>query len=937
MTTLSFRSFSSGEISPSLYARADLVKYATGLRTCKNNIVLRYGGTSNRPGTVFVGEVSDSSKDTRLIPFVFNSAQTYVLELGEEYLRVVKTGVHLTEGADTITGITKADPAVVTSASHGYSNGDEVYINDVLGMTEINNRNFKVANVAANTYELVLMDGSTNLDSSGYTAYTSGGTSEKLYEIETPYAATEVGSLNYVQSADVVTKVHPNHPPAELARTGDTSWTLENIAFQPGTDKPTGVAVAKGGGGSNTYRYKVTAVNVEGGEESLPGIDATALTVTGITKADPAVVSITAHGLSNDDEIFMNGVVGMTEINDQIYYVDNVTANTFELVGIDSTDFTAWASGGTAYRIFAEADAAAVPTTSAPHVVSWVKAVDAIEYNIYKETNGVYGQIGVATGSSFNDINIAANTAFTPPGSRNPFIGTGNYPSVAMYIQQRLGLAAPDNDPEKIFLSRSANFKNFTTSTPSQGDDAITFSMVGSQVNEVEALVDLGRLAILTTGGEWTAGGNDAGIITPTEINTKQYSYNGSGTLQPIVIDGAAVYQQARGSVIRDLSYDFQVDGYKGNDLTLFNSHLFDKYTLVDWAYQQIPHSILWVVRSDGILLGLTLVRTQEVIAWHRHDMGGLVKSVAVVPEGNEDVLYMIVERVINGETKKYIEKMATRQITNVVENKFMDSCLTYDGRNTGSVDMTLSGGTTWEYTEALTLTASASSFTALDVGNAVFLTGASGDVIRAVINAYTSATVVTVKPNKTVPVELRAVAVTAWTKAVDKVAGLWHLEGEDVSVFGDGFVIASPNNASYTTITVTGGAIDLDKPYGVIHVGLPYYSDIETLDIDSPEGETLADKNKSVSMVNMFIEDTRGIWVGGSPPSDDDVDPIEGLTELKIRDTEDYESPVSLKTDNEEVNIQAEWNSNGRVFIRQIDPIPMTILSINPAGNFPT
>jgi len=456
--------------------------------------------------------------------------------------------------------------------------------------------------------------------------------------------------------------------------------------------------------------------------------------------------------------------------------------------------------------------------------------------------------------------------------------------------------------------------------------------MAGRQVNEVQSLIDLGRLVILTTGGEWSAEG-DGGVITPTTINTKQYSYNGSGDLQPIVIDGAAIYQQARGSIIRDLTYNFEISGYSGNDLTIFSAHLFDKFTIVDWSFQQIPHSILWVVRSDGVLLGMTFVKSQQVIAWHRHDFGGLVENVSVVPEGNEDTLYVTVKRTINGKSVRYVEKLTSRQINDIVDNKFMDSHLSYDGRNTNtSHTMTLSGGTTWEYTETLTLTSSTSFFSANDVGNAIHYQ--DGEVLRLTITEYTSATEVQVKPHKTVPVTYRSQAVSEWEKAVDELTGLWHLEGKDVAIFGDGFVVASPNNASYDIVTVANGKVTLDKPYAVIHVGLPYLSDIETLDIDTPNGETISDKSKIVGEVNMFVEETRGIFVGPKPPSG--TDPLENLVEFKLRDVEDYDSPVSLTTDNISVNIKPEWNSNGRVFVRQVDPIPMTILSVSPAGKFP-
>ena len=215
-------------------------------------------------------------------------------------------------------------------------------------------------------------------------------------------------------------------------------------------------------------------------------------------------------------------------------------------------------------------------------------------------------------------------------------------------------------------------------------------------------------------------------------------------------------------------------------------------------------------------------------------------------------------------------------------------------------------------------------------------ITGTDGTIIRFIISTYTSTTVVKGHPNKTVPVSMRSVATTDWALAVDEVTGLWHLEGEDVSVFADGFVVASPNNASIGVLTVANGTIILDRPYGLIHVGLPITADLETLDIDSTASEPLIDKHKNISRVYMTVEESRGVWAGGSPPSDDDTDPLEGLNELKIRDDETYDDPVTLATDVVSIDIQPEWNSNGRVFIRQVDPVPLSILSIAPSGKIP-
>ena len=224
-------------------------------------------------------------------------------------------------------------------------------------------------------------------------------------------------------------------------------------------------------------------------------------------------------------------------------------------------------------------------------------------------------------------------------------------------------------------------------------------------------------------------------------------------------------------------------------------------------------------------------------------------------------------------------------RIVDVIDNIFMDSALTYDGRNTGSTTMTISGGTTWGTNETLTLTSSAAFFTASDVGNEIhFYDENSGLLIRFKINAFTSSTVVTGKATSVVPVELRSTAVTSWARAVDQVSGLWHLEGEIVSIFADRYVVASPNNStkSYPQVTVTDGVVTLSECYAVIHVGLPFIVDIQTLPVDSAQGETLQNKNKLNQKVTARFSNTRGVFIGTRAPSG--VDLLANLYELNLR-----------------------------------------------------
>ncbi len=220
--------FGTGEISPLLSGRVDLDRYKSALETCKNYLPTVQGGLIRRPGTYYVAPVKDSTRSTRLMPFEFSTTQAYVLEFGHEYIRFYKDNGPVLEAAKTITAVTNANPAVVTSASHGFANGDDVEIAAVVGMTQINGRRFTVAGVTANTFQL------TGINSTSYGTYTSGGTASRVYTVVSPYASTQVFDLKFTQSGDVIYVTHPLYNPRKITRTAHTAWTVTSIDFLDG-------------------------------------------------------------------------------------------------------------------------------------------------------------------------------------------------------------------------------------------------------------------------------------------------------------------------------------------------------------------------------------------------------------------------------------------------------------------------------------------------------------------------------------------------------------------------------------------------------------------------------------------------------------------------------------------------------------------------------
>lgn len=951
MATLAKRNFSGGELDPALHGSVDLTKYQTGLKTCLNTWVKRSGGLQNRPGTRFCGEVKSPTKFTRIIPFVFNNTQAYAIEMGEYYFRFIVNGSYLKEAAKTITGITQANPGVVTSNAHGYSNGQDVYISGIVGMTELNGRTLRVAGVTANTFTLTDFQGNA-INTTGFTAYSSGGTAEKIYTVGAAYEEADLNEINYAQSADVLTLVHENYAVQDLERLTATTFSIADKVFGPSLNVDAyygfcGAATA----GATTVRYQVTVID-ENGEESAPLLEA-GNAITGITNANPPVVTHAAIPTARlnyvtNDIVYLSGIGGMTELNDGYYTITVLSATTFSLNGVDATSYGAFTAGGYVRRKWFSTTATAAASSTNTIEVKWDAVANSQRYSVYcdRTGSGVFGYLATVdhvpstTQRIYIDIGAEPDYSDTPPEENNPFDSVYNYPRAVGYTQQRLVLAGTVTNPETVWTSRTGQYSNFNKSFPIKDDDSVEFTLQGRTVNNINHLLEVAKLIVFTEGGEWSIEGGTDGAITPSTIGAKQHTYNGTNRVAPIVVDGSALYVQARGTIIRDLAYTFETDGYRGNDISIFAAHLFEGKSVTAMAYQQSPNSIAWVLRDDGVLLGCTYIKEQQIIAWHRHETDGVIESICVIPEGDEDVLYMVVQRTIDDVERRFVERMDTRLLDDQRDMVFMDSVATYDGRNTGATTMTISGGTTWD-NETLTVTASASFFKSTDVGNEIQFFGADDGIrIDITITGYTSATVVTGTPSRLVPTELRSQATTDWAKAVDTVSGLHHLLRKRVSIFADGYVIASPNNPDYETFTVdSNGIIELDVCYAVISVGLPYLSDVETLDIDTAQSETLMGKQKITNELTMKLRKTRGLFVGPMPPEEDTGNTTNsatyGLTEAKLRQNEHTEEPIELFDGDLKIPIRGKYSQGGRVFIRQVDPLPMEINAIAARGSY--
>jgi hypothetical protein len=309
--------------------------------------------------------------------------------------------------------------------------------------------------------------------------------------------------------------------------------------------------------------------------------------------------------------------------------------------------------------------------------IEWTAVPGVERYNVYKFGAGTYGFIGTTDGDSFVDDNIAPDFSQSYPRPRDPFQLENDHPAVVTFWQQRAMYARTYNKPNGVWGSQSANLFNFNASRPVNDADAVTFAVSGRRVNAIMHLVPLKSLIILTTDTIFSIkGGDQTGALTPTSIDITPEGYRGASRVRPVVIDDIAMYVTAKGGQLRTVGYQFEADGYKGNDLTVFAPHFFLNVTAVDMAWAEFPLSVVAVPMTDGDVRVLTWQAEQQVWGWTKWQTDGEVESVCTVSEEGEDVLYAVIKR---GD-KRFIEYMASPRWEAVEDAVYLDSALVYDG-----------------------------------------------------------------------------------------------------------------------------------------------------------------------------------------------------------------------------------------------------------------
>ncbi len=447
----------------------------------------------------------------------------------------------------------------------------------------------------------------------------------------------------------------------------------------------------------------------------------------------------------------------------------------------------------------------------------------------------------VVVGVVIKDLNETGSTTDFALGS---FSDTSGYPSCVTFFEQRLVFAATITQPQAIFFSRSADYENFDDNYHGTvaDDDAIVYTIASNQVNAIRFLTATRTLIIGTAGGEFAADGGGTGeAITPTNILINKQSNHGAANVDGISLGNATLFLQRAKRKIRELAYNFDVDGYTAPDLTILAEHITES-GITQMAYQEEPNSIIWCVRTDGQLLGFTYQREQQVTAWHRHIIGGsfgsgnaVVESVEVLPtDDSEYQVWIIVKRTINGATKRYVEYLHNLKFDTTDDTSFnyLDSQLAYDG------------------------------------------------------------------------------------SATTTISGLDHLEGQTVSVLANG--------STHPNKVVSSGAITLERSSTKVKVGLPYVSLLQTMRIDAGANNgTSQSKTKRIYEITARLYESIGIEIGPD---------LHNMERIPFRSSSNaMNSGINVFTGDKEIEFRGNYETDGFIFVRQNQPLPLTVLSLYP------
>ena len=632
--------FSAGELSPHLFGRTDLKQYDNACQSIKNFIVRPQGTLVKRPGTTYVCEVKNSAQLVRLVDFEYSTTQAYVLEVGEGYIRFIKDGGQILSTAAITNGTFTTDLTGWTDDDTG--TGASTQTAGVMRLAG------GAAGVAKRTQAV------SAVGTAAYTLTFTVATNTCVYNIGTTSGGTQIATGTGSVGANTV-----NFTPT----TAGTIYIQFTNAANNNSDVDT-VAL-------NTPVYQIDNPYVQADLDTLQ------------------------YTQSFDKLYIAHGSYPLKEITRTAHSNWTITNFTFEdgpyfgledqSYGGTGTDITVTLSALTGTITLTAASALFVSTDVGR--LFRFRSVSTAAYGWAKIT--VFTSTTVVSALVERDFDAVTASKLWQLGSFSSALG---YPRTVKINESRLVLGGTATEQNKLFFSASGDFNTFAPDNDlhkgTVDDDTAMSYKIGSGSNStIQWLESQKILFVSTNGGLFGARPTSSGeALTPTNISIPSLVNSSGGAYPSCVVDSTIVYPDRHGRKLTEVRYTFAEDAYEPNDLAI----LAEARTAgkIKWlARQGAPNALIWGCTEDGKLFSITYIKSQNVLAWAEHVLGGTsvsVKSLVTIPGTNQDEVYFLVSRTINGSTKQYIEYLGITEIEQVVTtSKFLDCNVSYSGSST--------------------------------------------------------------------------------------------------------------------------------------------------------------------------------------------------------------------------------------------------------------
>jgi hypothetical protein len=715
-------SFNSGEISPLAIGRSDTAPYKNALGKCRNFIPTPVGPLVKRPCTRYVTPISDETKTSRLINFSFSNVASYILEFADQEIRFFTPSG---EGGWLLPPTITFDDQRIDLTLDTIGLADAHYFQDGAGPFRLTTEGTLPGPLATDTdYYIVLAANSAGAASFGLST-TKGGAAENLINaggagethtltpqpsviqaIDSPYLESELFELDFVPSGDILYITHRNHAPRQLERRTANGFRLREIFFKEGPWEEINLKIAL------TLDPSQPVATTQAEPNTFLPAD---VAISGSTDDPVDRIIIPNHGYVDLDgpvELKTTDTLPAPLAVETGYWIVYVDENTFQLAATAGGAVIPLTSRGAGvHTIEGRSDDAMVasgdvfntdsPSKDIGRRVRWRTAIDSDGQPNW--TWGIIDSVSDAKNCA-TQVHRTQGTGVATSVFRLGAFYPGNYPAFCGIHEQRLWFASTPAFPNTLWASQIGDFTNFA---PDEGigdynDEArvvtdasgINFTLGAGQVDKFSFIAAVRQMIVGTTGAIWPIqASSNLEPLSPVNINARPSAIVGSAVVKPVLVSDEIVYLSASSHKMLAIGFEFERDAFVPQNLSVLADH-FTEERIIQLAYSQEPHSVVWACRSDGLLVGITYERTQRVLGWHGHHLGGIdskVLSIANVVDDTQayDQLWMIVERTINGQTRRYIEFMEEPFYTNsdLEDAAYLDSSIQpYEGSPTTQI-----------------------------------------------------------------------------------------------------------------------------------------------------------------------------------------------------------------------------------------------------------